>query len=194
MIFRELLLSEFGPYGSLSVDQVDRLEGHYRLLLHWNQRLNLTRITDMAEVVRFHYCESLFLGTFLPPGPIKVGDFGSGAGFPGIPVAVLRPDVDIALLEADSRKAVFLREASRYLNNINVAATRFQHYRGEFNWIISRAVAPDEVFASKLASNFAVLMSPRSAPSGAEVIRLPWGRDRALVVSRGTVSRETSAQ
>lgn len=195
MRFRELLEAEFRPFGELSDEQLELLESHYRLLTHWNQRLNLTRISDTVESVRFHYCESLYVGRFLPAGPLTVGDLGSGAGFPGIPLAILRGDLQIVLVESDLRKAVFLREASRGLRNVRVAAVRFEEYTGHFDWVISRAVAPDEVLASGLASNFALLMSAPDAPPGSQVIPLPWGRERVLVVPRGTsdsVPRETT--
>ena len=86
--FSELLAAEFAPYGSLSQSQLDLLEAHYALLMHWNKRLNLTRITELVSVVRLHYCESLFLGLHLPKTTLRIADVGSGAGFPGIPVAV----------------------------------------------------------------------------------------------------------
>ncbi len=191
MNFRELLRTEFQPYGELSPKQLSQLDAHCELLMRWNQRLNLTRLSDVLEVVQFHYCESLFVGRVLPPAPIKIGDLGSGAGFPGIPLAILRPDAEVILVESDQRKAVFLREAARDLPNVAVSATRFENFHGSFDWIVSRAVSPSDVFSSGLASNFAILMSPDDAPEGSEMIRLPWGRDRALVISRGTVSRET---
>jgi 16S rRNA (guanine(527)-N(7))-methyltransferase RsmG len=191
-MFRELLRREFAPWGELSELQLDQLERHHQLLESWNRRLNLTRIQDLADVVRFHYCESLFLSTALPEGCLKVCDLGSGAGFPGIPLALFRPNVQVALIESDQRKAVFLREASRDLINVQVLATRHQACRLEFDWIVSRAVAVDEVLASGSAPNFALLLSGASAPPGAVVTKLPWGRDRVLAVSRGThVSRET---
>jgi 16S rRNA (guanine527-N7)-methyltransferase len=193
-MFRELLRSEYRPWGELSALQLDQLDRHYQLLESWNRRLNLTRIKDLVEVARFHYCESLFVSTVLPSGYLKVGDFGSGAGFPGIPLAVIRPDVEMFLIESDQRKAVFLREATRDLRNIRVLATRYQKCKMEFDWVVSRAVTLGGLSAARMAPNLALLLSGTSASPGAEVIKLPWGRDRALVVSRGTyVSRETSA-
>src|SRR5579872_6064792 len=118
--FRDLLLVEFRPYAELSGKQLDQLEEHYKLLLRWNERLNLTRIEGVLDSVRFHYCESLYLGLKLPSGPLRVGDVGSGAGFPGIPIAILRPDLDITLIESHKRKSVFLREAVRGLSNARV--------------------------------------------------------------------------
>jgi 16S rRNA (guanine527-N7)-methyltransferase len=184
--FRDLLEAEFRPYGELRPEQLELLERHYELLTHWNQKLNLTRIRDLEESVRFHYCESLYVGRFLPSGPLTVGDLGSGAGFPGIPLAILRADIEVVLVESDHRKAVFLREASRGLRNVRVAAVRFEEYNGHFDWVVSRAVAPDEIFGSGLAPNFALLMSAPDALPGSQVIPLPWGRERVLVVPRGT--------
>ena len=77
----------------LPSEQIDLLEAHYNLLTQWNARLNLTRIESVEDAVRLHYCESLFVGTRLPAGPLRIVDVGSGAGFPGIPIAILRPGV-----------------------------------------------------------------------------------------------------
>jgi 16S rRNA (guanine527-N7)-methyltransferase len=190
-MFRELLASEFQPYGELTPLQVVQLEHHFRLLLSWNQKLNLTRIAETAEAVRLHYCESLFLGLKLPPGPLRVADLGSGAGFPGIPVAVLRPDLRVSLIESNQRKAVFLREAARELPNVEVLPIRLEDCTESFDWVISRAVTPLDIISSGLAPNFALLVASRDAPACAEITKLPWGRDRVLSVSRETVSRET---
>ena len=111
-MFRELLAREFAPYGSLTPEQIDLLEAHYNLLVQWNARLNLTRIDSVEEAVRLHYCESLFVGTRLPAGPLRIVDVGSGAGFPGIPIAILRPECTVTLVESHQRKGVFLREAT----------------------------------------------------------------------------------
>jgi 16S rRNA (guanine527-N7)-methyltransferase len=189
--FRELLRAEYQPWGELSPQHVDQLEHHYNLMESWNHRLNLTRIRDVEEVVRFHYCESLFVSTVLPPGPLKVADVGSGAGFPGIPLAVVRPEMEMTLIESDQRKAVFLREATRGLRNVRVSATRYQDCDLKVDWIVSRAVALEELSLSP-PQKFAVLLSGTDAPSGAEVIKLPWGRDRFMAVPREThVPRET---
>jgi 16S rRNA (guanine527-N7)-methyltransferase len=215
-MFRELLRSEYQPWGELSALQLDQLERHHQLLESWNRRLNLTRIEDISEVVRFHYCESLFVSTVLPAGRLSICDLGSGAGFPGIPLAVIRPDLEVVLIESDQRKAVFLREATRDLRNAQVFAARYQECTIEFDWAVSRAVSLGDLSTARLAPSIALLQStasipslatsensraigPRSmvAPLGADVIRLPWGRDRVLVVSRGTpvlpaaVPRET---
>lgn len=186
MNFQELLRDEFLPYGALSGERLERLHSHYELLLRWNQRLNLTRITDLEEAVRLHYCESLYLGLYLPPGPYTVADFGSGAGFPGIPVAILRPELHVTLVESDARKCVFLREASRELENVAVLQSRFEALSERFQWVVGRAVVPKEILQGSCSANIAILSSSSRIEVPSEVVRLPWGRDRVLAVSRGT--------
>jgi 16S rRNA (guanine(527)-N(7))-methyltransferase RsmG len=185
-MFQDLLASEFQPYGTLTPRQLTQLEAHFNRLLAWNKRLNLTRITDTEQAVQLHYCESLYLGKKLPQGPLSVADLGSGAGFPGVPIAILRPDLRITLIESNQRKAVFLRELTRELPNVQVLAMRIEDCRERFDWGVSRAVTPSEVLNSGLAANFALLISAQDAPQDAEVGKLPWGRDRVWSVSRET--------
>jgi 16S rRNA (guanine527-N7)-methyltransferase len=185
-MFRELLVKEFLPYAKLSNDQLDRLEQHHNLLLHWNRHLNLTRIVDISESVRFHYCESLYLGLRLPSGPLRVADVGSGAGFPGIPIAILRPELQVTLIESHQRKSVFLREAVRDLPNARVLSVRAKEVVERFDWTISRAVSPNDVLATRLAPAYALLVSARDAPIGSEILRSPWGLGRILAILRST--------
>jgi len=170
--FKSLLTLEFSPYGVLSPQQLALLEDHYRLLLRWNKKINLTRITNLQDAIRYHYCESLYLATRLPSGPLRVVDIGSGAGFPGIPVAIYRPECLVDLVESHQRKAVFLREAARGLTNVRVLARRAEAVTDSYDWTISRAVRPDDVLELNLAPHVAVL--------GAEGEGLPWGEKRAL--------------
>ena len=170
--FKSLLALEFSLYGVLTQQQLTRLEEHYRLLLRWNRKINLTRITSLQDAVRYHYCESLYLATRLPPGPLRIVDIGSGAGLPGIPVAIYRPECTVDLVESHQRKAVFLREAARELKNVRVVAQRAESVTDSYDWTISRAVRPDDVLKLNLASHVAVL--------GAEGETLPWGEKRAL--------------
>ena len=191
-MFRDLLAREFSPYRTLSEQQLDLAARHFELLQKWNARMNLTRIESVEDVVRLHYCESFFLGAWFSAAPKRVVDVGSGAGFPGIPVAILRPDIDMTLLESNSRKCVFLRESSRDLTNVRVLNARAEQCRERFDWAVSRAVAVSEVIESGLAPNFALLVSKLDTLPKSEVIDLPWGLNRVLSVSRETVSRETT--
>jgi 16S rRNA (guanine527-N7)-methyltransferase len=170
--FKSLLALEFSPYGTLTLQQLTLLEEHYNLLLRWNRKMNLTRITSLLDAVRFHYCESLYLARQLPGSPLRIIDVGSGAGFPGIPVAIYRPESWVVLVEAHQRKAVFLHEATRCLENVTVFSQRAETVAQSYDWAISRAVRPEEVLALKLATHAAVL--------GTEGERLPWGENRAL--------------
>jgi 16S rRNA (guanine(527)-N(7))-methyltransferase RsmG len=193
-VFAELLRERMGGVCTLSPEQVGLLQKHYELLVKWNKALNLTSVRSEEEIVERHYCESLFLGVYLPLRPLAIADIGSGAGFPGFPVAVLRPDCTVTLIESHQRKSVFLKESSRYLQNVRVSAKRAEDIGERFDWAISRAVRYEDIQEAlgKLASNVIILTGDvqRSELSGfnwCEPIRLPWGDRRFLVVSRETV-------
>jgi len=180
-MFRERLFEKFRPYAELSESQLDALERHYRLLCKWNRTLNLTRIEREEDAVRFHYCESLFLGLNLPPGDLRVADIGSGAGFPGFPIAVLRPELDVALIESHQRKAVFLREGTSNVQNVRVLAARAEQITERFDWVVARAVSSNEVMRAGLAQNIALLMSSADALPDSKIIKVPWANDRILL-------------
>jgi 16S rRNA (guanine527-N7)-methyltransferase len=174
--FREELSAGFA---GLSTSQLDALCEHYRLLLSWNERLNLTRVTSAQEAARIHYVECLFLGSQLPPGNLRVVDVGSGAGFPGIPLAILRPECRVDLVESHQRKAVFLREAIRALPNVRVSAQRAEDVSERFDWMVSRAVRPKEVLSLRMAPNVAILMGTGDVES-ARIVPVP-GSERRVV-------------
>jgi len=92
-----------------------KLSLYLELLLKWNARTNLTAIREPEEIVRRHFGESLFAGLHLAPGANTVLDFGSGAGFPGLPIAILLPEITVTLAESQNKKATFLREVARTL-------------------------------------------------------------------------------
>jgi 16S rRNA (guanine527-N7)-methyltransferase len=172
--FRDLLFQEFLPYKHLSPAELELLERHYLLLQRWNRTLNLTRITDLVETVKLNYCESLFLGMKLPPGPLRVADIGSGAGFPGIPIAIIRSDITVTLIESHQRKAVFLRESSAGIPNLRVLPIRAENCSERFDWVVSRAVSEKALLSLNLAPNMAFLQA-RPTSSG-DFLPSPWGR------------------
>lgn len=162
------------------------LKAHHELLQRWNSKLNLTRIDSLER----NYGESLFLGEHLPPGPLRICDIGTGPGFPGFPVAILRPDCQVTLIEAHQRKAVFLKEASRNIPNIRILAKRGEDVHEHFDWAISRAVSAEDLasFLTKLASNFA-LLTGADEPTIPGIqwdpgIQLPDGTSRYLRLGR----------
>ena len=201
--FSAILTRSFGPIHPLSPEVISELLGHYELLVRWNRTLNLTSIAGLEEAVLRHYCESLFVGLHLPADPVSVLDIGSGAGFPGIPMAILRPDCRFTLAESHQRKAVFLREATRHLSNVRVAACRAEKVEGGFEWVVSRAVKWPEVLkvagqgaVTPPVCTIALLLGQEDA---AEVVRqpmfswrpaipLPWGNRRVLVLGQSARS------
>jgi 16S rRNA (guanine527-N7)-methyltransferase len=92
-----------------------QLSTYLDLLLKWNARTNLTGIRSPEEIVRRHFGESLFAAQHLGPCATLL-DFGSGAGFPGLPIQLLYPNIAVTLAESQNKKAAFLREAVRTLN------------------------------------------------------------------------------
>jgi 16S rRNA (guanine527-N7)-methyltransferase len=92
-----------------------QLSTYLDLILKWNARTNLTAIRAPEEIVRRHFGESLFVGTHLAECTTLL-DFGSGAGFPGIPIQLLHPEIAVTLAESQGKKAAFLREVARTLN------------------------------------------------------------------------------
>jgi 16S rRNA (guanine527-N7)-methyltransferase len=171
---------------------LEALEAHRRLLEKWNRTLNLTRITEVER----NYGESLFLAQHLPAGKLRICDIGSGAGFPGFPVAIVRPDCEVTLIEAHQRKAVFLKEAARGHQNIRVLAKRAEDVAEEFDWAISRAVSSEDLAGvlGKLGPRAALLTGAEEPgiPGFAweEPVPLPESRNRFLRI--GTlVPRET---
>lgn len=188
-MFADLLRARLGTLVSLTQEQVDILRVHFELLTRWNKSLNLTAIRSEEEAVERHYCESVFLALHLPPGPLRVGDIGSGGGFPGFPVGVVRPDCSVTLIESHQRKSVFLREATRQLKNFRVLAVRADSVEEEFDHVISRAVSYQDLLPSlKNLGAFADLLTGEESPPDRSSflwkvpVPLPWGKQRFLRV------------
>jgi 16S rRNA (guanine527-N7)-methyltransferase len=143
----------------LTGEQTARLGKHYAMLCRWNQRLNLTGITEPRPAASLHYAESLFGGRFIA-GAHTLLDIGSGAGFPAIPLAVARPDVQVTALEANQKKSLFLKEAKDELGlaNLKVVTARLEEFDwGSYELLTSRALDRAETtLPSVLAS-----MNPR---------------------------------
>lgn len=122
------------------------LLAHLALLLRWNAAYNLTAIRDPREMVAKHLLDSLAMHAATAPLAAAGGslaDLGTGAGFPGIPLAIAQPGLQVALVESNGKKARFLREAVRKLAlaNVRVAESRVEHVEGAFDCITARAFA-----------------------------------------------------
>ncbi len=172
--FALILRTHFSNIRSLDDREVSLLAAHFGLFEKWNRILNLSSVRDLETVVVRHYCESLFLAVNLPPGVQRLIDLGSGAGFPGFPVAVARPECTVVLVESHQRKAAFLKEATRGLPNVRVVAQRSETIEGRFDCMTSRAVAWREARpeALRLADRVALLVT---APDADDI-----GRDAAI--------------
>lgn len=138
---------------SLSEQQLDQLGRYHALLLTWNRRIKLTSVTDPAGVAEKHFLDSLAV---VAPSHEALGearnlvDVGSGAGFPGLVVAVARPDLAVTVVESIQKKAAFLEAIKRELGlrQVTVRAERMETLvaaRQRFDLAISRATfAPEE--------------------------------------------------
>jgi 16S rRNA (guanine527-N7)-methyltransferase len=114
----EALRPYLAPVPTLVIQQ---LSVYLDLLVRWNERTNLTAVRSPEEMVRRHFGESLFAGKHLgDPLPETLLDLGSGAGFPGMPIALLHPAIQVTLAESQNKKATFLREVVRTLGTRNV--------------------------------------------------------------------------
>jgi 16S rRNA (guanine(527)-N(7))-methyltransferase RsmG len=190
-VFADLLRDRLAGIVDLSPEQVAALEAHYELMVRWNRSLNLTSISGLEETIERHYCESIYVGQALDLPNQRIADIGSGPGFPGFPVAVLRPDCSVTLIESHQRKAVFLKEATRGLANVRVIAKRAEDVTESFDWAISRAVSYRDLSRSisRLAPR-AILLTGSDAPpadlgfSWCDAIPLPWGKQRFLRTSK----------
>jgi 16S rRNA (guanine(527)-N(7))-methyltransferase RsmG len=155
--------------------------------------MNLTTVKPGPEMVIRHYCESLFFAAHLPATQHKISvlDLGSGAGFPGTPMAILKPEWHVTLVESSQRKAVFLRESSRNVGNVSVQAERMQTLSAKADWVVARAVNTEEVLSTipRLAPNIGLMLGEddfssvrlHSRIAWAEPVRLPWGERKLCV-------------
>jgi len=197
-MFADLLRSKLVGICELSEPQIERLKLHYELLTRWNRVLSLTSVRTLEEAVERHYCESVFAACHLPEGPASVADVGSGAGFPGIPIAIMRPECSIMVIESHRRKAAFLKEASRDLANLRVAAKRAEDVVEPFDWVVSRAVRYSDIAATlkKLGRSAELLTGEVQAADlpgfeWREPIQLPWGERRYLWIGRNPAACST---
>lgn len=125
----------------LSPALATRFADYVSLLLRWNLRVNLTSIRDEEGILSRHFVESIACARALPTGICTLLDLGSGAGFPGIPISLCRPEIAVCLAESQGKKAAFLQEAVRVLEiPAKVQAQRAESLPSQFDCVTLRAV------------------------------------------------------
>jgi 16S rRNA (guanine527-N7)-methyltransferase len=179
---------------------------YFDLLERWNAKLNLTAIRQPEEILRRHFLECIFCAQVLPPGIQTLLDYGSGAGFPGIPIALCRPEIKVTLAESQAKKASFLREVVRTLDvEAEVYAGRVEELPAAsvFGAVTLRAVDKMEQAIAAATTRVAkagwlTVLASRGAiflPEGFEMSEraLPDSENGVLLLGRRVnVPRETS--
>jgi len=193
------LLAEAGME-PLDDQLLQRFEELLSLILRWNARINLTAIRTEEGILSLHFVESIACARALPAGIATLLDFGSGAGFPGIPIALCRPEVAVTLVESQGKKAAFLQEAVRVLGlSAKVYPGRAEALRAVFDCVTLRAVdkMPEAVAAGSALvapGGWLVVMTsqtllPSMQGSAAakliwtEPIPLPGGENRVIALA-----------
>lgn len=150
-MFKTYLEQAAGEYGiHLSPLQLDQMTAYYGLLVEWNEKINLTAITEPREVAVKHMIDSLscYYENYFPQG-CQVIDVGTGAGFPGVPLKIYRPDIQLTLIDSLHKRLVFLRHLVTELSLDPVVTIhsraeeggRNKELREQFDVVLSRAVA-----------------------------------------------------
>jgi 16S rRNA (guanine527-N7)-methyltransferase len=139
------LLAPFSVGLELTDVHVTQLSTYLDLLLKWNSRMNLTSVREPEQIVSRHFGDSLFAASLVAsasPRAKSLMDVGSGAGFPGIPIKIAMPPLQLTLIEAQQKKATFLREVVRALNlsDAQVANTRADQFGRTADLVTLRAV------------------------------------------------------
>ena len=132
-------------------DQVLQIQQYIKILLMWNEKVNLTAIRDPLEILYRHFCESMYAAVAVPVENGRLADVGSGGGFPGLPLKIIRPELRIFLVESNIKKVSFLAEVIRELglNGAQVLARRYDELGEEvapLDYVCSRALGEFPAF------------------------------------------------
>jgi 16S rRNA (guanine527-N7)-methyltransferase len=141
----------------VSDQQIVYIQQYMTLLLTWNEKINLTAIRDPLEILYRHFCESMYAAVAVPVENGRLADVGSGAGFPGIPLKIMRPNLNMFLVESNMKKATFLAEVLRNIElpDTRVLVSRYEELGEEImplDYVCSRAVGDFEPFLAWAAS------------------------------------------
>ena len=199
--FSEKLVRVFSENGLSALLSEEKIEKFYRLteyMLAENEKFNLTAITDIDKIILHHYADCAALALILPSGA-TVADIGCGAGFPTLPVAILREDVKITAIDSTAKRVNYVAAAANMLGlgNVNAIAMRAEEgakkpeYRERYDVATARAVAELRVLAElcmgyvKLGGQF-IAMKGRSAEAELAVARSAI----SMMGGKGVISRD----
>lgn len=146
--FKQLIKSEITEKLNLPTDEnvvkelIAKFIIYLRELQKWNKAYNLTSIEDEREIVTKHFFDSLLYFCYIPEKPLSIADIGSGAGFPGMPIAIVRPCLKVFLIEPSWKKCAFLKNIKRKLNlnNVEIIQAKVEEVTEKFDIIVSRAL------------------------------------------------------
>lgn len=156
-MFKDILLEQAKLSDiELTELQVEKLNRYYELLIGWNEKMNLTALTEARDVALKHFCDSILLLKFVEiPNNSSLIDVGTGAGFPSVPIKIVRPDIKLCLLDSLNKRLTFLAEVVKELELTDVKivhsraedGSRKPELREKFDFATSRAVAQLNVLA-----------------------------------------------
>jgi 16S rRNA (guanine527-N7)-methyltransferase len=151
----------------VDLQQVFLIQQYIKTLLRWNEKLNLTAIRNPLEILYRHFCESMFAAGAIPVDKGRLADIGSGPGFPGIALKIIRPELELCLVESNIKKGTFLAEVVRELqfSNARVLISRYEELGEELaplDYVCARAVGEFGPFlewaaSDRLAANQVIL-------------------------------------
>ena len=132
-------------------DQVLQIQQYIKILLTWNEKVNLTAIRDPLEILYRHFCESMYAAEAIPLKNGRLADVGSGGGFPGLALKIMRPDLQVFLVESNIKKVTFLAEVIRELGlkGAQVLARRYEELGEEvapLDYVCTRALGEFSAF------------------------------------------------
>jgi len=150
-----------------TTEQIASVQRYMSLLLAWNEKINITAIRDPLEMLYRHFCESMYAAVAVPLQGGRLADVGSGGGFPGLALKIIRPELQVFLIESNVKKATFLAEVVRELALVDarVLVSRYEELGEEItpvDFVCSRALGEFEKFlnwagSERVAANQVIL-------------------------------------
>jgi 16S rRNA (guanine527-N7)-methyltransferase len=133
-------------------EQVLQIQQYIKILLAWNEKINLTAIRDPLEILYRHICESMYAAEAVGLQKGRLADVGSGGGFPGLPLKIIRPELRVFLVESNLKKATFLAEVVRELGltDVQVLVRRYEE--------LGEEVAPLDIVCSRALGEFPLFL------------------------------------